>query len=226
MEVPFGITLGWVPILLIWMPLTVWLLRRVGREMTPGLGKWTKLTLAALLMAAIPLGDDAYIQWQFNRLCRDAGLHYEKKIEVEGFYDDTTNLFGAPGPINSPQAIESFERLRFRFFESKAAGDPGRHTHIEKVDGKWQVTILDRSTARYHYRNSRQHERIGFRLQVQEYVIVDSQSSNVVARKSIYTRYPGWLDSVWLRFFDQTGKQCPPGGGASLRDVLIPVDKP
>jgi len=26
----FGITLGWLPILLIWLPLSIWLLRRIG----------------------------------------------------------------------------------------------------------------------------------------------------------------------------------------------------
>jgi hypothetical protein len=43
----------------------------------------------------------------------------------------------------------------------------------------------------------------------------------------IYTRYAGWLDGLWLGFFDARGTQCPPSDklGDLLTAVLIPTNK-
>lgn len=228
----FGITLGWLPILLIWLPLSIWLLRKIGLGLKPGPLKWATLGLIALMLAALPIGDDAYIQWHFNRLCRDAGLHYEKKIAVEGYYDDTSTGPGTAGPVTSPQMVESREQAGFRFLERRAGYVPGnygnqpvRYSHVEKIDGKWQVTILDRPTARYHFKFTSQHDPAAFQVRKYEEVILDAETNKVVARQTIYTRYPGWLDSLWLGFFDARGKQCPPSNKQVylLTEVLTPT---
>lgn len=230
----FGITLGWLPILLIWLPLSIWLLRKIALGLKPGPFKWAALGLLGVVLAAIPVGDDAYIQWHFNRLCRDAGMHYEKRIVVDGYYDSVMTGQGTAGPITSLPAIESYDREGFRFFERRAGYVPGKYgeqpiqyAHVEKVEGKWKVSMLDRPTARYHFKFSSQHEAVGFRVRKYEEVILDTKTDVLVARQTIYTRYPGWLDSLWLRFFDERGKQCPPAGkqGHLLTAVLIPSDK-
>lgn len=230
----FGITLGWLPILLIWLPLSIWLLRKIGLGLKPGSFKWGTLGLLGVVLAAIPVGDDAYIQWHFNRLCRDAGMHYEKKISVDGYYDSVMTGPGTAGPITSLPAIESYDREGFRFFERRAGYVPGKYgeqpvqySHVEKVDGKWRVSILDRPTARYHFKLSSQHEAVGFQVRKYEEVILDTKTNQVVGRQLIYTRYAGWLDGLWLGFFDVRGKQCPPSGkqGHLLTAVLIPTDK-
>ena len=230
----FGITLGWLPILLIWLPLSIWLLRKFGLGLKPGPFKWAILGFLGLIFAALPVGDDAYIQWHFNRLCRDAGMHYEKKIAVDGYYDDTSTGAGTAGPIISPQAIEHFDRAGFRFFERRAGYVPGKYgdqpvkfAHVEKVEGKWEVSILDRPMARYHYKYLSQHEPIAFRVRKVDIAIVDTETNKVVGRQLIYTRYSGWLDGLWLGFFDARGNQCPPSGkqGELRPTVLIPKNK-
>lgn len=230
----FGITLGWIPILLIWLPLSVWLLRKIGPGLRPGPFKWATLGLLGLVFAAIPVGDDAYIQWHFNRLCRDAGMHYEKKIAVDGYYDDTSTGAEFAGPISNSQAIEQLDRAGFKFFERRAGYVPGtygetlkKYSRIERANGIWQVSILDHPTARYHFKFSSHHEPVAFRVTKYEAAILDTETNNLSGRQTIYTRYPGWLDGLWLGFFDSAGKQCPPSRkqGDLLTEVLIPTNK-
>jgi hypothetical protein len=125
----FGITLGWLPIFLIWLPLSIWLLRKIGLGLKPGPFKWGTLGLLGVVLAAIPVGDDAYIQWHFNRLCRDAGMHYEKKIAVDGYYDSVMTGPSTAGPITNLPAIESYDRDGFRFSKD-VPGTPLENTGI------------------------------------------------------------------------------------------------
>lgn len=211
----FGITLGWLPILVIWLPLCVWLLRKIAVGLKPGPIKWATLGLLGLVLAAIPVGDDAYIQWHFNRLCRDAGIHYENKIVVEGFYDSTMR-----------SGYEKVEKAGFRFIEHWDRIN-GKIERVERVGGEWRVTELDHPTARYHYKYLSQHEPIAFRVRKVDIAIVDTETNKVVGRQLIYTRYAGWLDGLWLGFFDARGKQCPTSDkqGHLLTTVLIPTSK-
>lgn len=211
----FGITLGWLPILVIWLPLCVWLLRKIALGLKPGPIKWAILGLLGLVLVAIPVGDDAYIQWNFNHLCRDAGIHYEKKIVVDGFYDSVLS-----------SGYEMVEKTGFRFVEHRKQVS-GKLERVERVGGDWRITELDRPSARYHYKYLSQHEPIAFRVRKVEKVILDTETSLVVGRQLIYTRYPGWLDGLWLGFFDARGKQCPTSDkqGHLLTTVLIPTSK-
>jgi hypothetical protein len=211
----FGITLGWLPILVIWLPLCVWLLRMIALGLKPGPIKWATLGLLGLVLLAIPVGDDAYIQWNFNHLCRDAGMHYEKKIAVDGFYDSTGRSGYALIEQRGFRVIEHWDRISAKI------------ERVERVGGDWRVTVLDRPTARYHYKASSQHVFVALQVAKYEAVILDTETDNVVGRRTIYTRYPGWLDSLWLRFFDARGKQCPSSdkAGDLLAAVFIPTTK-
>jgi hypothetical protein len=211
----FGITLGWLPILLIWLPVSIWLLRKTNLVLKPGPFKWAALGLLGVVLAVLPVGDDAYIQWHFNRLCRDAGLHYEKRIAVDGFYDSTMR-----------SGYELLEKAGFRFIEHWDRIN-GKIERVERVGGEWRVTVLDRPTARYHYKDSSQHDFVALQVTKYEAVILDTETAKVVGRRTIYTRYPGWLDSRWLGFFDARGKQCPSSDkvGDLLTAVLIPTNK-
>jgi hypothetical protein len=209
----FGITLGWFPIALIWLPLCVWILVRVGKRIATGPSKSALLGGLALLMAAIPLADDAYIQWHFNRLCRDAGLHYEKKLLVDGFYDSTMR-----------SGYHLVEVTGFRFAEHPS-NSPGKVERVEMVDGEWLRTELDGPTARYHLIQRENHKRIGFRLKKFEQVVVDSKTGKEVIRLTDYWRYPGWLDGIWLGFFDRAGRQCVQSRTPPLLSVIEPISK-
>lgn len=210
----FGITLGWFAILLIWVPLCVWIMVRLGGRARPGPSKWALLGGTAFLMVVIPLGDDAYIQWHFNRLCRDAGLHYEKKIKVEGFYDSVMR-----------SGYELVEKRGFRFIEHPS-NTPGKIERVEKVGEEWLRLELDQPTARYHLLQGANHELVGFRLKKFEQVIVDSRTGSVVARLTDYWRYPGWLDGIWLGYFDNPGRRCSQSRTASLLTVVEPMVQP
>jgi hypothetical protein len=221
-EPPFGVSgLGWTLIVLAWLPLCAWLLVAIGRSLRGRRWKWLALSLIAFVMLAIPLGDDAYIQWRFNRLCRDAGIHIKRTVEVEGYYDDTMTGPSTAGPVTNPQMVESRERSGFAFLERRAGNRPGKYSHVEKIGDTWHVTLLDRPTARYHFKFTHHHERIGTALTIYEQVILDTHTGEIIARKTVYTRYPGWVDWLWLRFFDQRGKQCPPSGKQGYLPTLV-----
>lgn len=219
----FGITLGWLFIALLWLPFCVWLLRRISRRIGPGPKQWVLLPSLGLVLVSIPVADDFYIQWHFNRLCRDAGLHYEKKLVVDGYYDDTGFLLDSVGEISDPERIRVLNARRFRLLESKAANHPGKHVRYEKADGKWMVSIVDQAKARYSYKIAANYRAVGYHVKQFELVLVDSSSNEVVARQSDYWRYPGWLDGLWLRFFDSAGRRCSQSRTPPLLSVLEPA---
>lgn len=195
-EPVFGITLGWIFIVLFWVPLSVWLMRAASRRITAPRKRWVLLPSFGAALAAIPVADDVYIQWHFNRLCRDAGLHYEKKLVVDGFYDSI---------MRSGYHLVEVTGLRFAEHPSNS---PGKVERVEMVDGEWLRTELDGPTARYHLIQRENHKRIGFRLKKFEQVVVDSTTGKEVIRLTDYWRYPGWLDGLWLGFFDRAGQRC------------------
>jgi hypothetical protein len=206
-----GITLGWVPILVIWLPLCTWLLIKLGRRLSPGPVKLGALSILGVGLFSVPVADDAYIQWQFNRLCRDAGLHYEKAIEVDGYYSDI-------GPVgNDSFLMKGFQFVEYhdRVFRKKV--------RLERVGDKVTEIPIAQPTARYHFKFLYQHERIGHRLQTYQTAIVDSQTGQIVARSASYTRGPGWLDGLWLGAFDNPGRQCKKAPGRGYGDLLSTV---
>jgi hypothetical protein len=84
--------------------------------------------------------------------------------------------------------------------------EAGKIEHIVRNGAEWNVTILDRPAARYHYKYGYQptpfatEESVGWRVNRVEKQVVDSQTGEVIARDTRYHRYPSVLESVWIRF--------------------------
>jgi hypothetical protein len=168
----------------------------------------------ALILLILPYADEFWIAWQFSKLCEDAGVHVTRKVEVDGYYDATTTGWSKAEIVTDKQLVAEYEKAGFRFRErntSVSGSAPGKISHLEKYpDGTWRITVLDHPTARYHYRfaDPRQEVPVGLKLEKTEDIVVDSQTGEVIARDIHYTRYLGWVESLWVRFFGSGAVTC------------------
>lgn len=85
--------------------LVFWGLARVTRGMP---GRKALLAVLGVVFLVLPVAEELWIAWNFGQACKEAGTFIGKKVQVEGFYDDTT----AWGPR---QLAES----KYQFVESK-----------------------------------------------------------------------------------------------------------
>ena len=156
--------------------------------------RWSKAWIAMaplfLLLYTAPVAEEFWIAWNFGQLCRkDAGIFIHKVVEVEGFYDATRSTHDGP---RNPQAIEEYEKSGYSFYEKKFR-NTGKIVRVEKFNGVWTPTVLDRPTARYHYRWPHSHSRVGHKVVKHERVVVDSMSGDVLGRDLEYGRKAPWF---------------------------------
>lgn len=184
-------------IIAVFYAITGGLLVLFERTARPGRWRWAIIAPLGVIALAAPWVDEAWIAWHFNELCKDAGVHVVRKVEVDGFYDDT---------MRSGYAL--IDRLGYKFVEHPSV-DRKRVERIEKPQGKWQTTFVDKPTARYHYKKPRNDADAGYQIAAIEYVVVDSQTGEVIGRKVIYKRYPGWANALLVRHFGSGMTMCP-----------------
>ena len=177
-------------------------------------GRKALLLVVGVAFLLLPIGEELWIAWNFGQACKQAGTFVYKKVEADGFYDDTRTTH-AGKPTN--QAAASFNKLGYRFLEMK--GPNGGVVHLEKADGQWRATIISHPTARYHYR-TRDHIPVSLKVVKHESVVTDTQEQQVIGREIIVGRYPPWffigLDVPQLQCF---GSHLP---GLIYRNVLLP----
>ena len=208
------------------------------RALPKGRSRLLVVIFLGVIALAIPWADEVWIAWHFHEMCKEAGVKVYKKVEVEGFYDDTGGGIDIPGSITSEAAIKTFESKGYQYYERRIGyggeGRPQGVSRVEKVNGEWQVSILDHPTARYQFRyaGARLEEPVGFKIEKSEWVIVDNQSGSVIGREVYYSRYPGWVEWIWLQFFGSGRTTCQgvaptaPELRHSLYDyVLIPAKR-
>ena len=194
---PFGVAIA-----LVLYALAFFLLRPLFRVMgsQPAL-RYMRWVLVLMLLV-LPWADEIWIASRFAELCKNAGVHIYKKVEADGFYDQT-----------SRSGYEYLTRLGFRFMEQPpidvGARKRGIVEHIEKVGTDRSLTNIERPTARYHFKISSDNERLGYQLAKLEYVVMDSTTSEVIARQTFYKRYSGWIEGLWLRYFGSGMTMCP-----------------
>ena len=163
---------------------------------------WRWIATSLLLFGVIglafaPFVEEARIASRFEELCRDSGVHVSRKVEAPGFYDATMR-----------SAYSYIDRLGFQFMEHPAADDRKKVEHIEKSDGEWRKVILDRPSARYHLLGSKPKQ-VGHKVSVQETVVLDAQTNEVIARQSSVTRWANTVDQAWMGLIGSTIKLCP-----------------
>jgi hypothetical protein len=147
----------------------------------------------ALVLLALPWVEEAWIVWHYNEARKDAGVWVYRQVEVEGFYDET--LGGG---------WEYVKKYGFKFMETNISNARTRYQekvlHIERPADlgmpfdQWSTTLLDRPTARYHVvyaYHPRRHvheEPIGWKLEKIEYRVIDSQTGEILGRKTTIIR--------------------------------------
>ena len=201
--------IGWAIILFIYVLAAValalvWLRTRVIAR--------ALVLLAIPIVIALPIADEAWIGWHFREACKDAGVHVARKVVVDGFLDDTSRSVSSSsarvGLISSADALKAFDDAGFRFQEQSTRD--GKVWHLERVADGLQASVLDKPEARYHYKYSSpsQEVPIGLKLEKRETIVVDAQGGAVIAREIRYNRYPGWVESLWVRLLGSGLKQC------------------
>lgn len=215
--VPLGIAYGL-------LALIYWGVVRASRG-TPA--RKTILSVVGAVFLVLPVGEELWIAWNFGQACKEAGTFIHRKVEVEGFYDDTRSTHAGPP---TPQAVESFENSGYRFLEMKGRDDS--FVRIEKIDGVWKPTVLDRPTARYHYKHAdpMNGTRVSHNVGRSGTVIVDSTTNEEIARYTSFGREPPWFYiGLGIAPFacDAPGRWPNTKGNALVyRETLIPASKP
>lgn len=162
---------------------------------------WVLMVPLFVLLYVGPIAEELWIAWNFGRLCsKDAGIFVYKTVQVDGFYDATMR-----------SAYEAIQTGGYHFMEHRSR-DETKVEHVEKIDGKWKVTILDHPTARYHYESPHQNTSMGYGVSKIERVVRDSQTGEVLARETKYVR-----DAPWFFIgLDRPVMLCPTPGEHSL----------
>lgn len=180
--------------------------------------RWVAIGPIAFVLLAAPWAEEYWIAHNFELACKDAGVHVYKQVEVEGFYDATGGGISRPGLLINQAAISSFESGPYKFYERLVGYDPKasplKVSHVEKIDGQWQISILDSPTARYHYQYAYQptpyktEERIGWKMEKLGMVIVDSETGEVIGRDTEYRRTINIAEGLWRLYWGLAKTSC------------------
>lgn len=165
---------------------------------------WLAWAIGAVVggLASVPLIEEVVIATRFERLCRDAGVHVVKTVEVKGFYDATMR-----------SGYELIERGDYKFMEHRSK-TLEKIERVERVAGGWKVTVLDRPTARYHYKHAyqptpyRTEEALGWKILKSETIVLDSITGETLGRDTRFVRSPSVADGLWIHFLDHGRSGC------------------
>jgi hypothetical protein len=217
------------------------------------------LGILGAVFLLLPIAEELFIAWRFTQACREAGTFIYKKVQVEGYYDDTgagmTRIVGGPPYrfIETPDGRGKYQRIERATPEEKARAiawylekhygrKPGQKewfTHpvsahvrvtVETDTGyAWRVTLLDRPTARYHYKWPQRGAAVAHKVGKSESVVLDTETGDVIARNTVFGRRPPWF-FVW---FDTAAFACDGPGRwpytrsnpLVYREALVPSGK-
>jgi hypothetical protein len=110
------------------------------------------------------------------------------------------------------------------------SADGKRVERIEKAQNEWRRSILDKPTARYHFRRPLSDVDRGPAASCSEDVIVDSETKQTIAKYRYCKRYASFPERIWLGLLHRGPIQYCPSGGSELKGllyhhVLIPARK-
>ena len=153
-------------------------------RLTRGLrGRKALLAIIAVVFLVLPVSDELWIAWNFGQACKEAGTFIYKKVEVEGFYDDTHGW--------RPDKLRA---SGFRFVEGRdtTSGRDSFWRH-EYVGDQIRSFKINHPTARYQYRNPHSHTPVAYQVVKHERIVVDAETREVLARELSYGRYAPWF---------------------------------
>ena len=160
--------------------------------------RWRLFVPLILFIMVLPIADELWISYNFYEVCKDAGVHVTRKIEVEGYYDETMR-----------SGYEIIKNNGYQFMEHPST-KKGKIGHVTRINGEWKEDVLNEPIARYHYKyaDPRQWVPIGFQLYMHEMQIIDSETGEIVSRETSFSRYPSLVEGLWIRFFGSGQKIC------------------
>jgi len=199
--------------------------------------RWMAIVPIAFVLLAAPWAEEYWIARNFALACEDAGVHVYKQVEVEGFVDDTSRSLRdgiQTGLWNyDAKSLADWDVRGYRFQENMLSD--GGVVHLERTSRGIEASILDRPTARYHYKYAyqptpyKQEEHIGWKLEKLGMVVVDSETEEIIARDTEYRRTINVAEGSWRLFWGLAKTTCrgtypqPPASRQPfLKYVLIP----
>lgn len=217
--VPLGIAYGA-------LALIFWAISRATRGIG---GRKVFLPLIAVAFLVLPVSEELWIAWNFGQACKESGTFIHKTVQTEGFYDATRESHSGP---RNERAAEELDRGGFRFYEfvlRDRKDGSNQVVHLGKVNGQWTATVLDRPTARYHFRRTDSGAPWGHKIVKTQTVVLDAENNEQVARYTRFGRRPAWffigLDAPDFGC-DSPGRwPLTPGDLLVFEKVLLPFGK-
>lgn len=238
---------AWVIYCVIAVPLAWALLRAVQGRLT-----LVVAGVSAVVIACLPWTEEWWIAYNFDRLCRkDAGVFVYRTVSVDGFYDDTSG-WGPRQLVEGNykyKFVESRDILKPRLLRVEGADEKARNAALawysgqEKKEGPyivypvsdkeqivvspdkasvWRFITIERPTARYQFKMIDYARQVSHRITRSEYVVLDTQTAEVLGRYVNYGRGPYWF----FIHLDGGGMACRETGNKTsliYRDVLLPT---
>lgn len=211
--IPLGIAYGL-------LALVFWGLARVTLNM-----RKRRILLATMgtVFLVLPVAEELWIAWNFGQACKEAGTRIQKTVRVEGFYDDTgagLELVRSGGyRFIESRRQDIFTRLTLgdadfaqqalERFAHENAGKDGRKQDVVRVrlddrtealvfpqkSESWRITVLDRPSARYHFRMTDPMDgtRVAYKIVRSGSVVIDQETNEEIARYTSFSRSPPWF---------------------------------
>ena len=168
--VPLGIAYGM-------LFLVYWGIARLTRGIP---GRKALLVVVGMVFLILPVAEELWIAWNFGQACKEAGTVITKRVNVDGFYDDTTHWWRQLSEFKY-QFVESRDNLYGTLWRVERFGNEIRHFEIE------------RPTARYHYKWPNSHTRVSHKIVKHERIVADSFENQILAREVAFGRDASWF---------------------------------
>lgn len=189
-----------IVVLIIVLPMSRWLLNDKR-------WKWWVIIPVILPVLITPIVEELWIAHQFENLCQDAGVYVTRRVKAQGFYDSVNRSFSTKNKIiDNSDKVKVITDLGFAFSENKTIQGKVRHWEIK--NNKIIQTIIDKPTALYHYIQPHQDTKISHRIYKWEWRIMDSKSKEMIAKDTHFHRYPGWIETLWIKFIGTGQEIC------------------
>lgn len=173
-----------------------------GRSLLSPRLLWPALIPASIVVLLVPWLDEFWIAWHFSEACKDAGIHVYRRVEADGFVDDTSRTTRAQTRLGNwnfdAKLLEGWDSAGYRFRDRMLVD--GGVVHLERTADGVVASIVDQPIARYLYRFSdpREAAPVGYRMWKYEYEIVDRKTYEVLGRDTSYHRAPGFVEGLWI----------------------------
>jgi hypothetical protein len=208
-----GITLlGWMIIAVVYLPLLAVL------DMWRGKRAGVRGTLVLFGVALLPLGaavgEALYVDLRFQELCKTGGVEVIRRVETDGYFDGSSDWTDWP---------QEFLKTGFRYIEWKDR-QTGRYRRIVRTEQQVHVFDIPEPTARYRstIQDPAYPTPVAHLILRKDDTVRDVETDEILGRRTIYYRYPAFVDRTWSQFFDSTPFMCPRTAGELEKAVIVP----